>query len=124
VEPPESAGRDKPPCCDESTDLPPVLCAAVAEFVEPAEKYARQGADRHGDGNAAPVSLRIAPRVIFADRGLAGPPGSSSFTVGIALMHHNRYRIWASDITLCNKPGSLGGSLTVMTCRSPGPAAL
>ena len=25
VEPPDSAGRDKPPCCDEGTDLPPVL---------------------------------------------------------------------------------------------------
>lgn len=32
VEPPDSAGRDKPPCCDESTDLPPVLGAPVTEL--------------------------------------------------------------------------------------------
>jgi hypothetical protein len=41
VEPPDSAGRDKPPCCDESTDLPPVLGAAVTEFVERAAKIRR-----------------------------------------------------------------------------------
>ena len=56
VDPPDSAGRDKPPCCDESTDLPPVLGAAVAELVERAQKYAGQGASQHSDGNAAPVS--------------------------------------------------------------------
>jgi hypothetical protein len=33
VEPPDSAGRDKPPCCDESADLPPVLGDTVTEFV-------------------------------------------------------------------------------------------
>jgi hypothetical protein len=32
AEPPEAAGRNKPPCCDESTELPPVLGAAVTEF--------------------------------------------------------------------------------------------
>ena len=41
VEPPDSAGRDKPPCCDESTDLPPVLGAAVTEFVKRAAKVRR-----------------------------------------------------------------------------------
>lgn len=41
AEPPDSAGRDKPPCCDESTDLPPVLGAAVTEFVERAAKVRR-----------------------------------------------------------------------------------
>jgi hypothetical protein len=38
AEPPDSAGRDKPPCCDADTDLPPVLGAAVDEFVERASK--------------------------------------------------------------------------------------
>ena len=41
VEPPDSAGRDKPPCCDQSTDLPPVLGAAVTEFVDRAAKIRR-----------------------------------------------------------------------------------
>jgi hypothetical protein len=41
VEPPDSAGRDKPPCCDESTDLPPVLGAAVTELVDRAAKVRR-----------------------------------------------------------------------------------
>ena len=41
VEPPDSAGRDKPPCCDESTDLPPVLGAAVTEFAGRAAKVRR-----------------------------------------------------------------------------------
>lgn len=42
VEPPDSAGRDKPPCCDESTDLPPVLGAAVTEFTERAGCYLQE----------------------------------------------------------------------------------
>jgi hypothetical protein len=37
-EPLSSARRDKPPCCDEATGLPPVLGAAVTEFVELATK--------------------------------------------------------------------------------------
>jgi hypothetical protein len=41
VEPPDSAVRDKPPCCDESTDLPPTLGDAVTEFVERAAKVRR-----------------------------------------------------------------------------------
>lgn len=41
VEPPDSAGRDKPPCCDKSTDLPPVLREAVTEFVERAARTRR-----------------------------------------------------------------------------------
>jgi hypothetical protein len=41
AEPPDSAGRDKPPCCDENTDLPPVLGAAVTELVDRAAKVRR-----------------------------------------------------------------------------------
>jgi hypothetical protein len=41
AEPPDSAGRDKPPCCDESTGLPPVPGAAVTEFAERAAKVRR-----------------------------------------------------------------------------------
>jgi hypothetical protein len=41
VEPPDSAGRDKPPCCEEATDLPPVLGDAVTEFVERAARARR-----------------------------------------------------------------------------------
>jgi hypothetical protein len=41
VEPPVNAGRDKPPCCDQITDLPPVLGDAVAEFVERAARVRR-----------------------------------------------------------------------------------
>jgi hypothetical protein len=41
VEPPDSVGRDKPPCCDQSTDLPPVLGAAVTEVVDRAAKVRR-----------------------------------------------------------------------------------
>ncbi len=41
AEPPDGAGRDKPPCCDADTDLPPVLGAAVDEFVERAAKVRR-----------------------------------------------------------------------------------
>lgn len=52
VEPPDSARRDKPPCCDESTELPPVLGDAVTEFVERAARVRRHGASRHCDGDA------------------------------------------------------------------------
>ena len=41
VEPPDGAGGDKSPCCDQSTDLPPVLGAAVNEFVDRAAKVRR-----------------------------------------------------------------------------------
>lgn len=41
VDPQDGAGRDKPPCCDEDTDLPPVLGAAVDEFTERASKVRR-----------------------------------------------------------------------------------
>jgi hypothetical protein len=41
AEPPDGAGRDKPPCCDADTDLPPVLGAAVDEFVERAAEVRR-----------------------------------------------------------------------------------
>ncbi len=55
VEPPDSAGRDKPPCCDQSTDLPPVLGAAVTEFVDRAAKM--RGTRRQ------PTSLRVCSAV-------------------------------------------------------------
>ncbi len=51
VEPPDSAGRGKPPCCDERTDLPPVLGAAVTEFVDRAARV--RGTRRQ------PASLRV-----------------------------------------------------------------
>jgi len=41
VEPPDSVGRDKPPCCGQSTDLPPVLADAVAELIERAARIRR-----------------------------------------------------------------------------------
>jgi len=41
VEPPDNTGRDKPPRCDESTDLPPVLGAAVTGLVDRASKVRR-----------------------------------------------------------------------------------
>ena len=51
VEPPDNAGRDKPPCCEESTDLPPVLGAAVTELVDRAAKVRRT--------RRQPASLRV-----------------------------------------------------------------
>ncbi|MGH3070204.1 MAG: hypothetical protein ACRDNT_02135 [Streptosporangiaceae bacterium] len=41
ADPPDGAGRDKPPCCDADTGLPPVLGAAVDEFIERAAKVRR-----------------------------------------------------------------------------------
>jgi hypothetical protein len=38
VEPPDGAGRGKPPCCAEDTGLPPVVGAAVSEFIDRAIK--------------------------------------------------------------------------------------
>jgi hypothetical protein len=38
IQPPDGAGRDKPPCCDQDTDLPPVLGAAVTEFTDRASQ--------------------------------------------------------------------------------------
>lgn len=38
VEPPDAAGRDKPPCCEDDTGLPPVLGAAIGEFIDRAVK--------------------------------------------------------------------------------------
>ena len=32
--PPDNAGRDKPPCCDELDELPPVLGPAITEILE------------------------------------------------------------------------------------------
>ncbi len=51
VEPPASAGRDKPPCCHQGTDLPPVLGAAVTEFAGRAAKVRRT--------RRRPTSLRV-----------------------------------------------------------------
>ncbi len=39
--PPADAGRDKPPCCDETEDLPPVLGATLAEILDRAAKLRR-----------------------------------------------------------------------------------
>jgi hypothetical protein len=61
VEPPDSAGRDKPPCCEESTDLPPVLGAAVTELVDRAAKVRRtrrQAASLWPSGTKRPSSRR------------------------------------------------------------------
>jgi hypothetical protein len=65
VEPPDSAGRDKPPCCDQNTDLPPVLGAAVTELVERAAKVRRT---RH---QAASLPACVAPSSSGTDRELA-----------------------------------------------------
>ena len=72
VEPPDSAGRDKPPCCDQSTDLPPVLGAAVTEFVERAAKVRRT--------RRQPASLRDGPPV--PGKGMDHSSRSSLLTVG------------------------------------------
>jgi hypothetical protein len=70
--PPDSAGRDKPPCCDESTDLPPVLGAAVTEFVERAATVRRT--------RRQPASLRV--RGAAAGQGHGQELRSSLLTVG------------------------------------------
>jgi hypothetical protein len=41
AKPPADAGRDKPPCCDEAEDLPPVLGEALAEILDRAAKLRR-----------------------------------------------------------------------------------
>lgn len=41
VEPPDAAGRDKPPCCGEDTALPPILGATVTEIADRAAKVRR-----------------------------------------------------------------------------------
>lgn len=38
VEPPNTAGRNKPPCCDEIQDLPPTLGAAVTDILDQARE--------------------------------------------------------------------------------------
>jgi hypothetical protein len=38
VDPPDAAGRLKPPCCDEAQDLPPLLGAALTEVLDRATK--------------------------------------------------------------------------------------
>ena len=40
-EPPSDAGRDKPPCCDEVEDLPPVLGKTLGEILDRAAKLRR-----------------------------------------------------------------------------------
>jgi hypothetical protein len=64
VDPPDSAGRDKPPWCDESTDLPPVLGAAVTELVDRAAKVCRT--------RRQPASLRVCDAVIGQRAGRSG----------------------------------------------------
>jgi hypothetical protein len=41
IEPPDDAGRRKPPCCDEAEELPPVLGAALAEILDRAAMIRR-----------------------------------------------------------------------------------
>lgn len=41
VDPPDNAGRDKPPCCEEPEERPPVLGTAVTEILERAERLRR-----------------------------------------------------------------------------------
>jgi hypothetical protein len=38
VDPPDAAGRRKPPCCDEAQDLPPLLGASITEVLDRAAK--------------------------------------------------------------------------------------
>ena len=59
VEPPDSTGRDKPPCCDQNTDLPPVLGAAVTELVDRAARVRRTR--RRWPGGPALPSLKRRP---------------------------------------------------------------
>ena len=39
--PPAEAGRDKPPCCDETADLPPVLGDTLNEILDRAARLRR-----------------------------------------------------------------------------------
>lgn len=41
IEPPPDAGRDKPPCCDETADLPPVLGDTLSEILDRAARLRR-----------------------------------------------------------------------------------
>jgi hypothetical protein len=41
AEPPVDTRRDKPPCCDEIADLPPVLGETLAEILDRAAKLRR-----------------------------------------------------------------------------------
>jgi hypothetical protein len=94
VEPPDSAGRDKPPCCDESTELPPVLGAAVTEFVDRAAKVRRT--------RRQPTSLPV-----------CGAPSSRAWTGARALRYMPSARAERSrspqahgcdGVTSCHRP--------------------
>jgi hypothetical protein len=41
VDPPDAAGRLKPPCCDEAPDLPPLLGASLTDVLDRATKIRR-----------------------------------------------------------------------------------
>jgi len=41
IDAPENAGRDKPPCCDEADELPPVLGAAATGILDRAARIRR-----------------------------------------------------------------------------------
>jgi hypothetical protein len=41
IDPPDNAGRDKPPCCDELQELPLVLGTAITEILERAVRLRR-----------------------------------------------------------------------------------
>jgi hypothetical protein len=46
VDPPDAAGRLKPPCCDEAQDLPPLLGAAFTEILDRATKIRKTRGSR------------------------------------------------------------------------------
>ena len=125
VEPPDSAGRDKPPCCDDTTDLPPVLGAAVAEFAERAAKIRRT--------RRRPASLRICDAAVeqgygqelalFTTRRWLAPQGRE-------VVSHTSTAVSRSVTDLCevdaNIPADMHGSwgMTDAVCRSRGRSRL
>lgn len=106
VEPPDSAGRDKPPCCDETTDLPPVLGAAVTEFVERAAKVRRTRRQQ-------PASLRV--RGTGVEQGHGQELRSSLLTVG------SRRKVAKSSGTRALRCHVLSQTSVCLTYRIPRP---
>ena len=88
VEPPDSAGQDKPPCCDESTELPPVLgrhrvrrpCGKGPQDKAPADVVTgmqRAVEQRHGQGAGV---LRCVPSARAERSRSPQSNGSDGFT--------------------------------------------
>jgi len=94
IEPPDGAGRDKPPCCDQSTDLPPVLGAAVTEFVDRAAKVRRT--------RRQPTSLWVWARPLGKD--MHRSSHSSLFAVGSRRKVAKSSGIWHCGVTFCHRP--------------------